>query len=303
MIGYGAFFDCFQLSNVSITGSSLIIGECAFENCTLLRTLSLKGVKEIGKRAFNGCICLNSVSITSGTTVIGQNAFLNCTYLSNLTFGYGVETIGAYAFSECVYLEAISVPGSVKTIGSYAFNGCERVKSITLGYGIEDINSYAFANCDNVKTLVIMSSVTYLGAYAFQSMDKIDTICLSEQLYNGYHESSIFTGTEPSTWVTLQPNPFTASGKTATVKAKKVKKKAQTVAASKLYKLSPSTGILAAKVYGNKNFTVNKANGNITVKKKTKKGTYKIKVRIMSTGNAEYEASDWTMVTIKIKVK
>ena len=88
----------------------------------------------------------------------------------------------------------------------------------------------------------------------------------------------------------------------ALYKAKAVKKKAQTVAASKLYKFSPSTEIIAEKDSGNKNFTVNR-NGNITVKKKTKKGTYKIKVRVMSTGNAEYKASEWKTVTVTIKVK
>ena len=43
-------------------------------------------------------------------------------------------------------------------------------------------------------------------------------------------------------------------------------------------------------------------NSNITVKKKTNKGIYKIKVKIMSTGNAQYEASDWKTVTVKINV-
>ena len=39
------------------------------------------------------------------------------------------------------------------------------------------------------------------------------------------------------------------------------------------------------------------------IAKKTKKGTYKIKVRIMSTGNATYKASDWKTVTVTVKVK
>lgn len=45
-----------------------------------------------------------------------------------------------------------------------------------------------------------------------------------------------------------------------------------------------------------------KATGK-TAKKKTKKGTYKIKVKVMSTGNAEYKASDWKTVTVTIKIK
>ena len=129
----------------------------------------------------------------------------------------------------------------------------------------------------------------------------LDRLCIEEGLYNSC--SSAFPNTSSGNVFYLQDNPAKISGKTATVKAKKVKKKAQTIAASKLYKLTPSTGVNAVKVSGNKNFTVNKSNGNITVKKKTKKGTYKIKVKVMSTGNATYKASDWKTITVKIKVK
>ena len=103
--------------------------------------------------------------------------------------------------------------------------------------------------------------------------------------------------------ITLKESIFKATGKTAKVKVKKVKKKAQTLAASSLYTLTPKTGVMFEKASGNKNFTVNKTNGSITIKKKTKKGTYKIKVKIMSTGNAQYKASGWKTVTVKIKVK
>ena len=57
------------------------------------------------------------------------------------------------------------------------------------------------------------------------------------------------------------------------------------------------------KASGKANFTVNKTNGSITIKKKTKKGTYKISVKVKSTGNAEYKASDWKTVTVTIKIK
>ena len=43
--------------------------------------------------------------------------------------------------------------------------------------------------------------------------------------------------------------------------------------------------------------------GKITVKKKIKKGTYKVKIKVMARGDANHEASEWETVTIKIKVK
>ena len=72
----------------------------------------------------------------------------------------------------------------------------------------------------------------------------------------------------------------------------------------KVLGITPSgTGIECVKVSGNKNISINKTTGTVTVKKKTKKGTYSVKINIRSTGSAEYKASDWQTVTFKIKVK
>ena len=45
-----------------------------------------------------------------------------------------------------------------------------------------------------------------------------------------------------------------------------------------------------------------KTTGKVTVKKKLKKGTYKIKVKVTAAGNSNYKALTRT-VTFKIKVK
>lgn len=51
-----------------------------------------------------------------------------------------------------------------------------------------------------------------------------------------------------------------------------------------------------------KQFTVNKKTGKITVKKGTKKGNYKIKVKVSAAGTKDYAAAS-KKVTVKIKVK
>ena len=103
----------------------------------------------------------------------------------------------------------------------------------------------------------------------------------------------------------LKANPLTVKGKTAKVKYKKVKKKTRTVSVSKVLKIAPKgTGsLIFAKVSGKKKITINRTTGKVTVKKKLKRGTYKIKVKVMSAGNATYKASAWKTVTFKIKVK
>ena len=52
-----------------------------------------------------------------------------------------------------------------------------------------------------------------------------------------------------------------------------------------------------------KKFNINAKTGKITVKKKLKKGTYTVKVKVKAAGNANYKASAWKAVTFKVKVK
>jgi len=50
-----------------------------------------------------------------------------------------------------------------------------------------------------------------------------------------------------------------------------------------------------------KYFKVNKKNGKITIKKKLKRGTYKLKIKVTAAGNASYKPGSKT-ITVKIKV-
>ena len=115
--------------------------------------------------------------------------------------------------------------------------------------------------------------------------------------------AGIYTGTITGTFEIVQaPNSLRAKGKTANIK---YKKKKQTVKASKLYYYyNKGQGTLTfKKAGGNSKFTVNAKTGNITVRKKTKKGTYRIKVKIKAAGNTNYLPSDFKTVTVVIKIK
>ena len=100
-------------------------------------------------------------------------------------------------------------------------------------------------------------------------------------------------------------NPLKIKAKTATVKYSKLKKKAQTLKVSKVITFTKKgQGTLSyKKSSGNKKITINSKTGKVTVKKGLKKGTYKIKVKVRASGNANYNASSWNTVTFKIKVK
>ena len=95
--------------------------------------------------------------------------------------------------------------------------------------------------------------------------------------------------------------------KTKTLKAKTLKKRAHTIKAikvkgakgKKIYTLKKA---LKGKKDVTKRFKVNKKNGKIIVKKGTKKGIYRVKVKFKAAGNKTYAAQRET-ITVKILVK
>ena len=114
-----------------------------------------------------------------------------------------------------------------------------------------------------------------------------------------------YRGTTKATYkINKAANTLKAYGKTVKVKKKAVKKKNQTLAVGKVLNITNrGQGKLTyAKLSGNKKITINAANGTVTVKKKLKKGTYTVAVRITAAGNANYNAVA-RVVKFTVKVK
>ena len=108
--------------------------------------------------------------------------------------------------------------------------------------------------------------------------------------------------------ITKAPNTMTTQGKTVKIKASKLKKKKQVIKCSKSMGICTAVGKLQFKLTGinkkkfKKFFKVNTKNGNITVKKGLKKGTYKLNIQVTAAGNGNY-LSATKPVTVTIRVK
>lgn len=97
---------------------------------------------------------------------------------------------------------------------------------------------------------------------------------------------------------------MTVKANAKTAKAKTLKKKAVTL--SKPVTVKKAKGAVSYKNVSTqkaaKKFTVNAKNGKITLAKGTKKGTYKVKVKVTAAGNKSYKPLSKT-VTVKVRVK
>jgi hypothetical protein len=302
-----AFSKCENLTEASIPSTVKTIGEGAFYCCRKLAKVSIpNGVTSIGQDAFRFCESLTKITIPASIKKMGYWVFGD-SGLSSVTIADGVKELGKGAFYCCKNLKTVSIPGSVVSIGEKAFEDCQFLHEVKLHYGLKSIGTMAFNNCTALTSISIPSSVTAIEDIAFRDCTNLYWVYISESLLAKYTDkiNGIFEGSTKIQLTRLEDNTFSVTAKTAKVKYKKAKKKAQTIPASKLFNFTDKGQgtYLYAKVKGNKKITVNKTTGKVTVKKKIKKGTYKVKIKVLATGNTTHAASSWKTVTVKIKVK
>lgn len=125
-----------------------------------------------------------------------------------------------------------------------------------------------------------------------------------------------YTGTVTKTFkIAKAANKLTLKPKTAKIKYKKLKKKAQTIKRAKMMTVSKKYGKVTYQLTGvkkgnkkiklgkaKKDFKISPATGDIKLKKGLKKGVYKVTVKVTAAGGKNYTSATKT-VTFKIKVE
>lgn len=113
-----------------------------------------------------------------------------------------------------------------------------------------------------------------------------------------------YTGKDKATFAIYSADsPLTAKGRTVNVKYKKLRKKTQTIQLSKAVRIRDSVGTLSfSKLQGNPKIRINKKTGKITVQKKLKRGTYKVRILVQEEGNPNYKMTS-RIAVVKIKIR
>ncbi len=183
-IGYGAFYQCYKLTSVTIPSSVITIEGNAFNGCRIESIIIPPFVTSIGNYAFSGCP-INSIIIPSSVVFIGRGAFSG-TALTSVNIPASVTRIGGLgdgAFERCVNLAAINVDNANPNYSSEDGVLFDKSKTEILTYpsAKKDINytipssvttiGYDILSNSELMSISIPASVTSFG---YMSCPKIN---------------------------------------------------------------------------------------------------------------------------------
>jgi len=323
-IGMSAFEDCTSLSSVGFARGSKLetIGVWAFGDCPKLGSIAIPAsVREIGQYAFKGT-GLKDVALPEGLEEINVCLFQNCAGLTRVYIPSSVTAIGGFAFSGCGKLSTIDFGGSESQWRAISGHGKPDIEPAS--FGAPDIASSAPASIEGAKVALSATSFTYNGKvrkpavrtvggkalaagtdYKVRIRDGAGKAVKSPKAAGAYTVvvtgKGGYTGTAKATYK-IKKAANTLSAKAKSKKAVAVRA-GKSLKAERLFKVSGAKGKVAyKKAKGSKKIAVAK-NGKVSVKKRCKKGTYALTVKVRAKGTANYKASKWKAVKVKVRVK
>ena len=191
-IDCNAFYDCNDLTSVTIPTSVTLIDKYAFMRCSSLTSIVIpNSVTTINSYAFYDCSSLTSITIPNSVTSIGAVVFFGCSKLT----GINVESDNTKYTSEDGVLfnkdktrivcyptgkagTTYTIPNSVTNIDELAFYDCDDLTSVTIPTSVTLIDNRAFSGCSSLTSITIPNSVTSIGEAVFSGCSSLQSITL-----------------------------------------------------------------------------------------------------------------------------
>ena len=193
-IGYGAFYHCDDLREVTIPQSVQRIEPYAFANTPWL-TDWMNGSGDEFLIVGDGILLAyrgsnSKITIPDGVRTIAQGCFSGHTGIVSVSMPPSLEVICEEAFADCRNLSSLTGGVNIKRIEDRAFSGCP-LTTVKIGSNVEEIGLRAF---DTTGTLQEGKSVTL--DFQDGELPSVSVAETSQRLYNESYRGLVFCGAD-----------------------------------------------------------------------------------------------------------
>lgn len=185
-LDHKVFYDCADITDITIPDSVLTIGLFVFNGCDNLQNINVDN-SNINFSSKDGvlfnedgsaliqfpCGRKGNYDIPNGTKIIENKSFQECNQLSSVTIPDSVTTIGDGAFYKCARLKSVKGNKNISEIPPGAFGNCISLSEIELNDNLKTINFDAFTGCDSLSQVTFPDSLSKMGERAIDGCLKI----------------------------------------------------------------------------------------------------------------------------------
>ena len=219
-IGFGAFYGCDRLVDVTIEESEKVDAYAFYNNVALSHIGIPTSVTHIGEMAFAYCTALEEIEFPGTINIVDKYAMSEsawyaaqpdgAVYIDKALYDYkgafpeelqikdGTYSVTSEAFLNAYALKSLVFPSSLEIFQDAAFDGCavtdivgkmeqislfpkEAFERVTI-IDSTSIPSSAFSGCENLTSITIPDSVTSIGDYAFYNCSGLTNITIPDSV-------------------------------------------------------------------------------------------------------------------------